>query len=361
MIIDIRISKKDEIPLGHTIGYRIFAIITALIVCSFIIIGITGLNPLGVFREIINGAWGTNRRFWVTIRDMLVLFLVAEGLVPAFKMRFWNIGAEGQILMGGLASAMLMIYLPFLPHWLLLTAIIIASCLAGMLWGIIPAIFKAKYNTNESLFTLMMNYIAIQLITFCIVFWENPAGSNTVGIINGTTNAGWFPPVFGLKYGVNILLVIIAVSFIKYYLTATKQGYELAVVGESWNTAKYAGIQVSTVIIRTMAVSGAICGLAGALVVSGASHTISTSLAGGRGFTAIIVTWMSSFNTLSMLCISLLLVTMENGAIQIATQFGLNENVSEILTGIIIFFLISSDFFIHYSIAIQKKKKETQK
>ncbi|MCR4743363.1 MAG: ABC transporter permease [Treponema sp.] len=355
---NIRLSKKDNLPFYKSLLIRLGAVLAALIVCSIVIISVTDLNPLEIFGGILNGAFGTKRRFWVTIRDTLVLLLVAIGLVPAFKMRFWNIGAEGQILMGGLASAALMIYGENIPNGLLIPLIMICSCIAGILWGILPAIFKAKYNTNETLFTLMMNYIAMQLISFCVVFWENPVGSNSVGIINPSTNAGWFPSLFGQRYGLNLLIVIIVTLLMTFYLRYTKHGYELSVVGESWDTARYAGINVQKVIIRTMALSGAICGLAGCLVVSGASHTISTSLSGGRGFTAIIVAWMSNFKTLAMVAISFFLCLMDNGAIQIASQFGLNENVSDILIGIIIFFLIGSEFFTRYRVVFEKSVKE---
>ena len=355
-MFNIRLSKKEPLPLWKSLLIRLGAILLSLMVCALVIISVTDLNPFEVFAGIIDGALGSNRRIWVTIRDTLVLLLVAVALIPAFKMRFWNIGAEGQLLMGAFASAALMIYCEKLPNGILLPLIMLASCLAGLIWGLIPAYFKAKYNTNETLFTLMMNYIATQLISFSIVFWENPAGSNSVGIINPMSSKGWFPMLFGQRYGLNLLLVILVTVFVSFYLKYSKHGYEINVVGESWNTARYAGINVKKVIIRTMALSGAICGLAGCLVVSGASHTISTSLGEGRGFTAIIVAWMSNFNTLAMVAISLLLCTMGNGAIQIASQFGLNENVSDILTGIIIFFLIGSEFFIRYRLNFNTEK-----
>lgn len=355
-MFNIRLSKKEPLPLWKSLLIRLGAIFLSLIVCALVIISVTDLNPFEVFAGIIDGALGSNRRIWVTIRDTLVLLLVAVALIPAFKMRFWNIGAEGQLLMGAFASAALMIYCEKLPNGILLPLIMLASCLAGLIWGLIPSYFKAKYNTNETLFTLMMNYIAAQLISFSIVFWENPAGSNSVGIINPMSSKGWFPMLFGQRYGLNLLLVILVTVFVSFYLKYSKHGYEINVVGESWNTARYAGINVKKVIIRTMALSGAICGLAGCLVVSGASHTISTSLGEGRGFTAIIVAWMSNFNTLAMVAISLLLCTMGNGAIQIASQFGLNENVSDILTGIIIFFLIGSEFFIRYRLNFNNEK-----
>jgi simple sugar transport system permease protein len=353
----IYLKKRDQISLKKAWFIRAIAIILALIVCALFIVPITHLNPLQIYSGIINGAIGNKRRIWVSIREILVLVIIAVGLVPAYKMKFWNIGAEGQILMGGVAAAAVMIYgAAYLPNWLLLIAIFAASAIAGLIWGIIPAIFKAFFNTNETLFTLMMNYVAIQFIAFCIVFWEHPKGSNTVGIINSATQKGWFPTIFNQTYGMNVLLVLTITVLVYLYLKYTKHGYELSVVGSSINTAKYAGINVKKVIIRTMALSGAICGLAGSLIVSGASHTISISTAGGRGFTAIIVAWMAKFNPVAMVLVSALLVFMEKGSVQIASKYGLNENASDILTGIIIFFLIGSEFFINYEIKLKKNE-----
>ena len=353
----IYLKKRDQISLKKAWLIRGIAIVLALIVCALFIVPITHLNPLEIYSGIINGAIGNKRRIWVSIREILVLVIIAVGLVPAYKMKFWNIGAEGQILMGGVAAAAVMIYgAAYLPNWLLLIAIFAASAIAGLLWGIIPAIFKALFNTNETLFTLMMNYVAIQFIAFCIVFWEQPKGSNTVGIINSLSQKGWFPKVFNQTYGMNVLLVLTITVLVYLYLKYTKHGYELSIVGSSMNTAKYAGINVKKVIIRTMALSGAICGLAGSLIVSGASHTISISTAGGRGFTAIIVAWMAKFNPVSMVLVSALLVFMEKGSVQIASKYGLNENASDIITGIIIFFLIGSEFFINYQIKLKKNE-----
>lgn len=220
----------------------------------------------------------------MTIRDTLVLLCIAIGITPAFKMRFWNIGAEGQVLIGGVTSAAMMIYLGnSLPPLVLFPLMLLGSALSAMVWAAIPAFFKAYWNTNETLFTLMMNYVAMQVITYCIIFWENPKGSNSVGTINSSTKGGWLPKLFGLEYGWNLVIVLALTLAIFIYLKYSKQGYEIAVVGESENTARYAGINVKKVIIRTMALSGAICGIAGFIIVSGASHTISTSHSGRQG------------------------------------------------------------------------------
>jgi simple sugar transport system permease protein len=355
----IRITKRSNISNFKSWGIRLIAVVLSLIICAFVIMAITGENPFNVYLGIIDGAIGKKRRLWVTIRETLTLLIIAVGLTPAFRMRFWNIGAEGQVLMGGLASAAVMIYLgPTLPNSVVLFLVFIASILAGLLWGIMPAYFKSKYNTNETLFTLMLNYVAMQIVTFCIVFWEKPTGSNTVGIINGANEGGWLPKLFGMDYGWSLVIVLLMTAGMYVYMKFSKQGYEIAVVGESQNTARYVGIDVKKVILRTMMISGGICGLAGAIIVSGASHTISTSTAGGRGFTAIIVAWMSKFNPFVMILVSAFLVFMQQGAIQIASQFGLNENASDIITGIILFFLIGSEFFITYKVERNRSKKE---
>lgn len=355
------ISKRDTVSFGKAWGIRLLAVIFALIVCALVIFALTQLNPLEVYKSIIDGAVGSERRIWVTIRDTMVLLCVAIGLTPAFKMRFWNIGAEGQILAGGAAAAAVMIYGgETLSGGVMLIVMFLAGMAAGMVWGLIPAVFKAFFNTNETLFTLMMNYVAMQIVTFVIVFWENPKGSNTVGILNAGTKNGWLPALGDMTYGWNVILVLTITAIMYVYLKYSKQGYEISVVGESENTALYAGISVKKVVMRTMAISGAICGIAGFVIVSGASHTISTSTAGGRGFTAIIVAWMSKFNAFAMILVSFLLVFMEKGSVQIASQFNLNENASEVITGIILFFLIGCEFFINYKVEFRKKQKEAE-
>ena len=309
----MHISKRDGIETWKSWLIRMIAVLLSLVVCAGVIVALTSLNPIEVYKGIFDGAIGTKRRAWMTIRDTLVLLCIAVGITPAFKMRFWNIGAEGQVLIGGVTSAAMMIYLGnSLPPVILFPLMFLGSAAAAMIWGVIPAFFKAYWNTNETLFTLMMNYVATQVITYCIMF---------------------------------------------IYLKYSKQGYEIAVVGESENTARYAGINVKRVILRTMALSGSICGIAGFIIVGGASHTISTSTAGGRGFTAIIVSWLSKFNTFVMILVSFFLVFMQKGAGQIASQFNLNENASDIITGIILFFILGCEFFINYKVGFRSRKK----
>jgi len=354
----VRISKRDSISMLHSWLVRLIGLVLALAVCAIVIFLIVHLNPIKVYAAMFEGNFGSEKRMWVALRDMAMLLCVGLGLAPAFKMRFWNIGAEGQILVGGLATAAVMIYLGksvSTPVLLLLS--VVASLIIGAIWGGIPAFFKAQYNTNETLFTLMMNYVAIQFTAYFVALWENPFGSNTVGIINQKTQAGWFPILLDQKYMLNVIIVSTLVFAMYIYLRYSKQGYEIAVVGESENTAKYIGINVKKTIIRTMMLSGAICGMAGFIAVAGASHTISTNTAGGRGFTAIIVAWLAHFNAFVMVFVAALLVFLEKGATQIASQYNLNDYVSQMITGIILFFILGSEFWIKYRLVFRKRKE----
>ncbi len=354
----LHITKRDAPAWYLGIAARAVAIIAALIVCSAVIVFMTGLNPLDVYTKMFEGSFGTERKMWILLQEIAMLLCISLAVTPAFKMKFWNLGAEGQVLVGGLASAACMFYAKdSLPNGVLIPLMLVASIVAGIIWAVVPAIFKAQWGTNESLFTLMMNYVAMQLVAFFIMVWV-PSGSSVMGIINQKSESGWLPQLFGQKYGFNILIVALLTVALYIYLKYSKQGYEISVVGESENTARYIGINVKKVIIRTLLVSGAICGIAGFLLVSGTNHTISKDIAGGMGFTAIMVSWLAKFNPGMMVITSFLIVFLERGSGEIATAFRLNQSVSDILTGIIIFFIIGCEFFINYKINMRSKHKE---
>ena len=351
------IAKRDALPWYKSFAIRGCAIVLALIVCAVVTMLMTGENPVSIYATIFKGAFGSARKTWVTFQNLAVLLGISLAVTPAFKMRFWNIGAEGQVLIGCLATAACMICLgDKLPNAVLILVSLIAALAAGGLWGFLPAFFKAKWNTNETLFTLMMNYIATQLAAFFIIVWEVPKGAGKIGIINQNTEAGWLPVVGGQKYLLVILVVAILTVFM--YLNYSKHGYEIAVVGESQRTASYAGIKVERVIIRTMVLSGAVCGLMGLLLTAGTDHTLTTTIVGGRGFTAVMVSWMAKFNPIIMVFTSLLLVVLGRGASEISSTFGLNQSFSDILTGIILFFIIGSEFFITYQVSLRKSGKK---
>lgn len=353
-----RVTKRQAIPKSKEWMIRGIAIILALLVCAVITTILTGDNPIEVYKAIFEGAFGTERKTWITLQDISILLIISLALTPAFKMQFWNIGGEGQVLIGGLAAAACMINLgDKLPNNLVIFFMLVTSILCGAIWGIIPAIFKAKWNTNETLSTLMMNYIATQLVAYYIIVWEVPKGSGKIGIINQDTSAGWLPEIYN-KYFLTILIAVIVTIFVFIYQKYTKHGYEIAVVGESKNTARYVGISVGKVIVRTMALSGAICGLAGFLLVGGINHTITTTIVDGQGFTGVMVSWLAKFNPIAMIATSFLIIFMDRGASEISTAFGLNESFADILTGILLFFIIGCEFFIRYKLVFNTNVKE---
>ena len=355
------IVKRGDMPWHFAWCIRAAAIALALICCGVISTLVTSENPIQIYATIIDGSFGSNRKFMVLLQNTAMLLCVALALTPAFKMRFWNIGGEGQALAGALAAAACMILMKDQPNWVVIPCMVITSLLAGAVWGAVPAFFKAKFGTNETLFTLMMNYVAIQLVAYFSVVWENPKGSGNIGVINPTSQIGWFPELFGSKYALNIIIVALVTIGMYIYLNYSKQGYEISVVGESERTARYIGIKVEKVVIRTMLISGAICGLAGLLLVGGTNHTLNAAIVDGRGFTAVMVSWLGKFNPIWMILTSFLLVFLGRGAGEIATDFGLNASFGDILTGIILFFIIGCEFFINYKLSLTKSSKKEEK
>ena len=348
---------KREPPVWYIgLGIRAIAVVLALILSAVVITILTGKNPLDVYASMINGAFGNNIRIWTLFQEIAILLCVALAVTPAFKMRFWNIGAEGQVLVGGLATITVMMFLGNkLPAPLLIVIMVVASILAGIIWAVLPAICKAYWNTNETLFTLMMNYVAIQLVSFFLKYFVK-SGS---GVLSPMPQYG-LPVLLGQPYLLNIIIVAILTVVVYIYLKYTKQGYEISVVGESENTANYIGINVKKVIIRTLVVSGALCGIAGLLLVGNTNHTISTDTAGGNGFTAIMVSWLAKFNPIFMVFTSLLIVFLDKGAQQVSTDFRIPQAISDIVTGIILFFIIGCEFFLQYKIVVSKNGKEAK-
>lgn len=351
---NFHIVKRDAVPWHYSMLVRAVAILASLLVSAVVITVLTKKNPIEVYGSMIKGAFGSDLRIWSLVQNIAVLLCISLAVTPAFKMKFWNCGAEGQVLIGGLATISVMMFLgDTLPYPALIVVMILASVLAGIIWAVVPAFFKAMWNTNETLFTLMMNYVAIQLVAYFLKYFVK-SGS---GILSPMPEFG-LPVIGEYPYLLNIIIVAVLTVLVYIYLKKTKHGYEISVVGESENTAKYIGINVKKVIIRTLIVSGALCGIAGLILVGGTNHTISTTTAGGRGFTAIMVSWLAKFNPIYMILTSFLIVFLEKGAGQVSTDFRLPLAISDIVTGIILFFIIGCEFFLNYKILVSKNGKE---
>ena len=350
----VRIVKKEPMAWFYNLAVRAAAVVLALLVSAVVIMLLTGKNPIEVYSSMISGAFGSSLRMWSLFQNIAILLCVSLAVTPAFKMKFWNIGAEGQALVGGLATISVMMFCgDKLPLPVLLIVMLLASVFAGVVWAILPAVAKALWNTNETLFTLMMNYVATQLVAFFLKTFVK----NGSGVLTPLPEYG-LPVLFSQPYLMNIIIVAILTVVVYIYLKYTKQGYEISVVGESENTARYIGINVKKVVIRTLIVSGALCGIAGLLLVGGTNHTISTTTVGGRGFTAIMVSWLAKFNPIYMIFTSFLIVFLEKGAGQVSTDFRIPNSISDIVTGIILFFIIGCEFFLQYKLVFSNKRKE---
>lgn len=347
------IIKRDTISTKKKAAYYAVTIILSLflggVICS-LFSSSSSANPFGFFGSLFSGAVGTSRRIWLLLQDTAILLGVSLALAPAFKMKFWNLGGNGQILMGCLAYVAAMFYLGGkLPDFVVMLIGLIAGVLAGAVWALIPAIFKAFFNTNESLFTLMMNYIASGLVATFITVWVK-TGS---GVLNPISQ-GNIPNLIN-KYLLIIVVFFLLAGAMYAYIKYSKQGYEISVVGESNNTAKYIGINVRRVIIRTMIISGAIAGLVGAFIGGAIDHTVSTASADNMGFTAIMTAWLAAFNPLIMMASCLFITFVDKGMTQVRKDFKFtNDAVANIVIGIVYFAVIAVTFFMSYKIVFRE-------
>ena len=352
------VVKKTEISYGKAILLSLLAMAIAIVAGGIFILAI-GENPFQIYGTIIQGAFRSKLAVRGTVKLAIPLLIASLGITPAFQMRFWNIGAEGQIIMGSIFATYFALFWTNLPHWLLLLLMFAAGAAGGGLWGLIPAYFKTKFGTNETLFTLMLNYIALYMIKYLTEGpWRDPESSGFPKIASFHPNAR-LDPVFGVHAGWVIGLILVVFVFI--YLKYTKQGYEISVVGESTNTARYAGMNVRKIILRTMFLSGAVCGIAGMTQVSGAAYTLGDGVAGGVGFTAIIVAWLAKLNPIIILIVTVLFSMLDKGCSVMQSSFGLSSAVSSVLQGIILFFILGADFFTRYRFVFRKTDRSLSK
>lgn len=347
-----RTVKRAELSKNKMIALRLFALLLALVAGGLFIL-VIGYNPFKIYGTLISGAFRSKLAIQGTVKIMIPLLITSLGVTLAFKMKFWNIGAEGQMITGAIFASYFALFHADLPHALLLIIMLIAGMIGGGLAALLPAYFKSRYNTNETLFTLMFNYIAFNMVVFLREsLWRDPASPGYAKIARFDKNAG-LDKVFGVHAGWLIALILVVVVFI--YLRYTKQGYEISVVGESQATATYAGMNVKKIVLRTMFISGAICGVAGMIEVSGSAMTLTTGIAGGVGFTAIIVARLGNLNPISIFIISVLFSIMEKGSSVVESTFGLSGACADVLQGIILFFVIGCEFFARYHFVMRKK------
>lgn len=325
----------------------------ALLITAIFILALS-LNPIDVYAGLVQGAFGSTLNIQQTIITAIPLVICALGVAVAFKMQFWNIGGEGQIMMGAFGATLVALKLPHLPMPIMLVSMALAGILGGALWAMIPAFFKAKWRTNETIVTLMMNYLALKWITYLQYGpMRDPAALGFPKIPDFGDNA-ILPNVFGVHIGWIIALILVGVVYV--FMNYTKLGYEVSVLGESERTAKYSGISVRKTIILGILLSGGLCGLAGMIQASAVSNTLSVNVSGGVGFTAIIVAWLSGLSAPIILVASVMFAGLINGGSYIQSAFGIPAAAAQILQGLILFFVLGSEFFVRYRLVVSKPK-----
>jgi simple sugar transport system permease protein len=347
----IRYIKKSEISRRESIIIRTSAILFALLFCSLFIMFLS-LNPFEVYGTMIKGAFGSAYKTKATIIKAVPLLITALGISVAFKMKFWNVGGEGQIIMGAFAASFVALKLTNLPGFAVIPLMIAAGVLGGAVWALIPALLKAKLGTNETIITLMMNYIALKWITFLQYGpWKDPKAKGFPRV-QDFSEAAVLPKAFGIHVGWIFALLLVVIIYV--FMNHTKKGYEISVLGESEKTALYAGININRTILTAMLISGGLCGLVGMIQASAVNNTLSIQVSGGVGFTAIIIAWLSQLNAFAALGVSVLFAMLVEGGSYIQTAFNIPEAAALIIQALILFFVLGSEFFIKYKLVFYR-------
>ena len=351
----LNIVKKEEPSKKRELATRLLAVVAALGATAIIMVFL-GLNPFEVYAKMIEGATGTAYRFQETINKTIPLVILSLGIAVAFKMKFWNIGAEGQFYMGAFGAAWVAFSFPEAPALLLIPMMLLAGFLCGGLWAMIPALLKAKWHTSETLVTLMMNYIATTWITYLQYGpWKDPKGGGFPRMPYFSDNAV-LPEVFGIHIGWIIALLLVGVVYVLF--KQSKLGYEIAVVGESDTTARYAGMSPTKVMLIAILISGGLCGIAGTVQASGIEHSLTNQLSGGLGFTAIITTWLSKLSAPAIVIVSLLFAILLQGGAYIQPALQVSSSLADLIQGTILFFVLGSEFFLNYRFVRKHKAQQ---
>ena len=348
----LKLTKRDDLSKKQEMVVRVIAIVLSFVFAGLMLI-IFGLNPIDVFGSIVEGALGTELRIKQTIIKAIPLIITSLGMVVAFKMKFWNIGGEGQIVMGAMAATYVALNVEGLSQPVLLLLMAVAAVVMGGIWAFIPAIFKAKMGTNETIFTLMMNYVGIKFVTYLQYGpWMDP-NANGFPKVAPFPEEAILPSVLGVHAGWIIALVCAALVY--FLMNYTKLGYEISVVGESVETARYAGMNINKIIIVSMLISGGLCGMVGMIQASAIEKTLVAGISGGYGFTAIITAWLARLNAVATVFVCIFFAMLLQGGAYIQLAMNVPSQVAGVVQGIILFFVLGSEFFLQYKVAFNKK------
>ena len=359
------IVKRDSLPKTKVIIIRIatfvFTFLFAMLICFFVI----KENYFEIIGTLFKGATVVSKNKvlpWRLLMDSALLLAFAMAIIAPFKMKYWNMGANGQVLVGALVAIVLMFYMKDFAakssfnNFLLILIMLLSSIVASVIWAVIPAIFKVYFNTNETLFTLMMNYVASGLVGY-VNYVLAKGKKESPGIINLNTHAGWLPDIID-KYFLPIMIIVIISVLMYFYINKTKHGYEISVVGDSINTARYVGMNTKYIVIRTLIVSGIISGIIGFIYSSAINHSIDPNTCGSLGFTAVLVAWLSNFSPIIIAGISFILAFLTLGTSKVSSTYRLGSNdLSNVIIGLIFFAILICEFFIRFKLKFNEENK----
>jgi simple sugar transport system permease protein len=341
-----------------TVLVPILSFVLALIFGGLILVAF-GINPLEAYRVMVQGSLGSGYALSETLVKAIPLMLTGLGVSIAFRMLFWNIGAEGQLAWGGIAAAFVALFMSdFLPGFTIIPLMMLVAILAGAVWALIPAVLKAWIGVNEILTTLMMNYIAILMVEYLYHGpWRDPEGFGFPGSAL-FPEAAWLPRLTG-RVHIGLIFAILAAALVWFILQRTRWGYEIRVIGENPKAARYSGMSIARNIVLVMLLSGGLAGLAGMAEVSGITHRLYHGLTVGTGYTAIIVAWLAALNPWGVLVVGFLMAALIVGGDQIQIALGLPAAVAGVLQGAILFFVLGGSIFVNYRVRLIRPEKET--
>ncbi len=331
----------------------ILSIISAFI-CGAILLAAVGADPLKTYKAMLLGAFGTKYNLSETIVKTIPLLLCGLAVSIAFKMRLWNIGAEGQLMMGAFAASGVALFLSNQLPGITIPMMILSGFIAGALWAAIPALLKSFFKVNEIITTLMANYIAILWIRYLFYGpWRDPKGFGFPGTAIFPKSA-WLPRLPGTRIHLGLLFGLVIAMLLYLVFKRMKWGYEIKVIGESAKAARYAGMDIGRNIILVMLLSGGIAGLAGMSEVAGIYHRLQQGINVGYGYTAIIIAWLARLNPRSIILVSFLMAGLFVGGDQIQIAMKLSSSIAPILQGTILFFVLAGELLTCYRIRLER-------
>jgi general nucleoside transport system permease protein len=343
--------RLERLPAPSPVAAVLVPIASILLALAAggVIIALAGQNPLAVYGAMLAGALGSRNGLAETLVKTTPLLLTGLGVAVAFRMRLWNIGAEGQLYLGAVFATWVALFgLPQASGWLLVPAMVVAALLGGALWGAVPGALRAYLGANETIVTLMLNYVAILFAEWLVHGpWKDPQAFGFPGTPR-FGEAAALPTLAPTRVHLGLLFGLVVAVLLWILFRRTRWGYEIAVMGESDRAARYAGMATKRTILLVMALSGAICGLAGMSEVAGIGQQLQRNLSPGYGYTAIIVAWVGRLHPAGIVLVAFVLAALLVGGDQIQMSMGLPAAVAPMLQGIILFFLLGGELLTRY-------------